>query len=194
MSNLEEKGMTPPHTTSTQTEQRLTYPHTQGFPIDEQHVVACSETRSHPFTCHEVEQTDSQPSLCVAIYTRGTDHFEQLSHCLDYARGHGYALDEIRVYCETVGHSGIADPHDSAAITLLLQAAQRQEFSVLLVTDSHRLSRKRIDLAQLLDELHSYRVQVLAINEPVFVPNLPEAERIHTFFKHFLTTGEASHE
>ena len=85
----------------------------------------------------------------------------QIQACMQYAQGQGYPLEEGEIYSETA--SGATA--NRQLLVALLEAAERGEFTTLLIYDSYRLARKPHLLANLLQRFGKAGVTVETVRE-----------------------------
>ncbi len=104
----------------------------------------------------------------VALYARvstADQHCSnQLAELHRYATARGWSIDPAHVYIDE-GVSGMKESRP--ALDVLVKAAKRRRFDLLLVWRLDRLGRSLKHLVILLDELRAFGVQFASLNEAI---------------------------
>ena len=103
---------------------------------------------------------NSKVCLLVRVSTEKQDNDRQLQELTDFCQNRNFEI--VRTISSKI--SGSRSGADRADLVELFEAAKREEFSKVLVTEISRLGRKVKDIRHTIDKLHENKISIVFKN------------------------------
>ncbi len=105
---------------------------------------------------------DAKISVClfISVSTQQQDYQRQVSDLTEYCNNKGYRIAKV-IATKITGTKTLVERQD---LQELLAAANRNEFTKVIVTEISRIGRNARDIRNTIDQLHRKRIAVVFKN------------------------------
>ena len=114
-----------------------------------------------------MEQTPPQKRAAIYAYSASQDPNQniatdtQIHECLEYAQEQGYQVIKGQTYQEEVGDN------NRPLLMNLREAAKLGLFDVLIVRNMNRISRRQVQVLEIIHELETLGIAIESVQEPL---------------------------